>query len=490
MITPSKEAKSQPSLIDLLGGSTKTGDASGNGLFSKLLASLGQQTKGSAVKIDTKSETAPSAATEGKGVIHPKSIIVRTLQNAETAAAATKTPPISEFESLLKGNTEEKNLILPELLNTLSEGQLRTLIHKAKEYLKNEIMAKSPELSREPESIPATLGGLIRLADKLGLKPETITLSMLPNEPENPIAEELLSKPLLDIKALTHFARNTDQTPVEGKTAPADPLLQLLQALKEGKNPAETTETSKKGERDLKTLLEGNEPAKSPANETKTAKTTPQGNETTLPPAPGYGIKEETSKNQAVSPAPTEGLIALLQGEAKGGERENTEKTVAGKTEIEGGKSFAPPKAESIEVKAKEAQQGLRHFAGELKEAVENYKPPFTRLSMKLNPERLGEVEVTLVQRGNNVHVNIQSNNAASVAFLAHNATELKAQLAHQGITNATMNFMSGGEQNPSGGGGQQHHSQNRFRAYESLAELERSEEQLGALEIIIPHYA
>ncbi|MDD3597977.1 MAG: flagellar hook-length control protein FliK, partial [Sulfuricurvum sp.] len=75
------------------------------------------------------------------------------------------------------------------------------------------------------------------------------------------------------------------------------------------------------------------------------------------------------------------------------------------------------------------------------------------------------------------------------VAFLAHNATELKAQLAHQGITNATMNFMSGGEgqaQNQ----GQQNQQQNRFKSYQSFEELELSEEQLSALEIVIPNYA
>jgi flagellar hook-length control protein FliK len=107
---------------------------------------------------------------------------------------------------------------------------------------------------------------------------------------------------------------------------------------------------------------------------------------------------------------------------------------------------------------------------------------------MKLNPEKLGEIEVTLVQRGNNVHVNIQSNNASSVAFLAHNATELKAQLAGQGIQNATMNFMSGGENQSQNPNPQQ--QQNRFQSYQSLAELESNEEQLSALEIIIPHYA
>jgi len=133
----------------------------------------------------------------------------------------------------------------------------------------------------------------------------------------------------------------------------------------------------------------------------------------------------------------------------------------------------------------------MRHFAIDLKEAAENYKPPFTRLTMKLNPERLGEVDVTLIQRGNNVHVTIQSNNTASVAFLAHNATELKAQLAQQGVTSATMNFMAGSDsqsQNPQQQ--QQQQNQNRFRAYTSLEELHSNNQELSALEITIPRYA
>jgi len=74
---------------------------------------------------------------------------------------------------------------------------------------------------------------------------------------------------------------------------------------------------------------------------------------------------------------------------------------------------------------------------------------------------------------------------------LAHNATELKAQLASQGIQNATMNFMSGGDsQNQQAGQQQQQGQQQRFRAYESFEELNLNEEQISALEIIIPHYA
>ena len=183
-------------------------------------------------------------------------------------------------------------------------------------------------------------------------------------------------------------------------------------------------------------------------------------------------------------------LIALLQGSAETKEA-NSENTNPLKVEGDSAKGMHALKADSLEVKSKEAQQSMRLFASDLKEAVQEYKPPFTRLTMKLNPEKLGEVEVTLVQRGNNVHVNIQSNNANSVAFLAHNATELKAQLASQGITNATMNFMSGGENQHQGNTNhQQEQRQNAFRSYESFEELELNEEQLGALEIIIPHYA
>jgi flagellar hook-length control protein FliK len=199
--------------------------------------------------------------------------------------------------------------------------------------------------------------------------------------------------------------------------------------------------------------------------------------------------KDGTSKEQlkAVLSTHTDALSALLQGK---NELEKKEEKLAAKGVDEAPKGIQASKADSLEVKSKEAAQSMRHFAVDLKEAAESYKPPFTRVTMKLNPEKLGEVEVTLVQRGNNVHVNIQSSNASSVAFLAHNATELKAQLAGQGISNATMNFMSGGENQQQNSQNQQQQQPNRFQAYESLQELESAQQELSALEIILPHYA
>ncbi|EHA0517538.1 flagellar hook-length control protein FliK, partial [Campylobacter coli] len=51
-------------------------------------------------------------------------------------------------------------------------------------------------------------------------------------------------------------------------------------------------------------------------------------------------------------------------------------------------------------------KETLQHFSQDLKAAMEQYKAPITKLSITLNPHNLGEVEVTLVQRGNNLHIN------------------------------------------------------------------------------------
>lgn len=54
-------------------------------------------------------------------------------------------------------------------------------------------------------------------------------------------------------------------------------------------------------------------------------------------------------------------------------------------------------------------KETLQHFSQDLKAAMEQYKAPITKLSITLNPHNLGEVEVTLVQRGNNLHINFGS---------------------------------------------------------------------------------
>lgn len=465
MIVQSKEVKSQKSLIDLLGGNTKK-STTNTDLFSKLLTTFGMGSEDS--KVDKSNEF--------KAVIDPKNSVQKNLPSLKSAD--TKNTALKELQSLLQGDDKEATLVSKELLATFSDDQVRTLIHKAKEFLKNEITQKAPEYQSDTSKLPKSLIGLVQLAQKLGLEPESITLSTLKIEPEekNAFPLELLSKPLLESKTLAALPALENSSP---QTLSFEAITKLLRDAKgkEEKNTQSFTSDQTLKEGSEKTE---NQPLKALLQTLEARSESPHASPLKSEPAPSTPLEMKTGS-----------LITLLQGESDA--THTHEESIHSTFENDAMKLGQTPKtADSIDVKAKEAQQSMRYFASDLKEAVQEYKPPFTRLTMKLNPEKLGEVEVTLVQRGNNVHVNIQSNNTTTVAFLAHNATELKAQLAHQGITNTTMNFMSNGDnqQHNAHQHHQQEQQQNRYKAYKSFEELELNEEQLSALEIIIPHYA
>ncbi|EAI6197808.1 flagellar hook-length control protein FliK [Campylobacter coli] len=98
-------------------------------------------------------------------------------------------------------------------------------------------------------------------------------------------------------------------------------------------------------------------------------------------------------------------------------------------------------------------KETLQYFSQDLKEAVDQYKAPITKLSINLNPNNLGEVEVTLVQRGNNLHINFNSNTNAMNLFI-QNQAEFKNSLVNMGFTGLEMNFSDQGkrEQNQNQG--------------------------------------
>lgn len=455
MIVQSKEANSEMSLSDLLVGAPKNSTKESADKFSKLLLAFGNKeikANGSEFPVNGHSKEAKNEAGN-----------ILLIDSSQKSAKMGK---LSQLQSLLRGSEEDQNeaLVSKELLEGLNHDQLRSLIFRAKEYLKNEIRSKIPEKEFDAESLPKTLGGLIRLAEKLQLKPEQITyaeLQKIPDTTELPSTKNLPAQPLLNPKALDILRKE----PSEAHSFEA--LTQLLSEVKE-KKVSEKKEKESPLAQSLKALTGGDETSEAAPKKSK----------------------EKDSSADPLSKTASNALLQLLQGESKDerpleheGETQKADSSISKSHELSTAKS-----GDSIDVKMKEAQQAMRHFSINLKEAAENYKPPFTRLSMKLNPEKLGEVEVTLVQRGNNVHVNIQSNNAGTISFLANNATELKSQLAHQGITNATMNFMSGGEGQQQNS--QQHQHQERYKAYHSFEEFERSSEELVALEIIIPRYA
>ncbi len=142
-----------------------------------------------------------------------------------------------------------------------------------------------------------------------------------------------------------------------------------------------------------------------------------------------------------------------------------------------------------LTVKMNEAKQAVKYLAQDIKQAIEDYKPPFTRIKVKLNPQKFGEVDLTVVQRGKNVHVSISSNSAA-INMLSQNAGDLKVQLTQNGMNNASLNFNSStdtqSQQQQQQNG---HQKESAKQAYEAFNQDETSEEILSSLEIVIPRY-
>ncbi|MGP1580252.1 MAG: flagellar hook-length control protein FliK [Wolinella sp.] len=158
------------------------------------------------------------------------------------------------------------------------------------------------------------------------------------------------------------------------------------------------------------------------------------------------------------------------------------------------------PKGE-LALKSARAKETLRNFTATLKDEVQNYKPPLTKLSIELNPENLGSVELTITQRGQGLLVQVLSNPQA-IALFMNNHAEFKQQLANAGFNDVSMSFSDGsGGEGSSFGGGFQHsgnreqekRNKNGLSTYKANAlggaESEDSS-PLSQMEIILPKYA
>ncbi len=129
------------------------------------------------------------------------------------------------------------------------------------------------------------------------------------------------------------------------------------------------------------------------------------------------------------------------------------------KKEYQSGEAFILNGDIKTEFKQKiiEAKQSVKHFVSSLKEAVENYKPPLTKLSLELHPKELGKVEVVIRHQGENLNIQINTNNTSTINFLTSQQNELKNSLVNMGFTNINMNFNSN-DQN------RKHNKQNPFQ--------------------------
>ena len=131
-----------------------------------------------------------------------------------------------------------------------------------------------------------------------------------------------------------------------------------------------------------------------------------------------------------------------------------------------------------------DAKQMVLSFAKTLQEQVENYKPPFTRMQLSLDPEDLGKVDVTLVSRGKNLHVQVNSNPTA-IGVMAIQGNELRNQLTSMGFTDVQMQFNMNQQQ-------QQQQQNNKKKLYleNEYIDIDEIPENYESLEIVLPNYA
>ncbi len=85
-------------------------------------------------------------------------------------------------------------------------------------------------------------------------------------------------------------------------------------------------------------------------------------------------------------------------------------------------------------------KETIKHFTQQLKQEIQEYKPPMSRISMDLFPKELGKVEVTIQKVGKNLKVSVISHNNSLQTFL-DNQQDLKNSLNALGFDGVDLSF-------------------------------------------------
>ena len=426
---------------------------------------------------------------------------------------ASKTSNKSDFLSLLKNQPEET--LNPQLTASMSSDEVKQLVYQAKKYIKSQIYSSDAFKKHEIASLPKSLKGLTQVAKKIGIDISKITLEKVQEyslqSKEEPklkplktsaafvVGEDISESKQKSVKKSVAFSTvQEDKIVVKPKSSKTLTVFSdVKESPKEFKTPTpkKIVQKQKLQETPLFKAQQKTEISTQELVNVKTLKQEPihkkekvqnslelllhrdkssQNSTTVTPLTADFSVATAKVIAPSLKRVPTKNLEALLKTSKSKSEETDT------KTEV-----MHASKADSFEVKLHEAKQMVKYLSHDIKTAIEDYKSPFTRVKVQLNPQKLGEVDLTIVQRGKNLHINLSSNNAA-INTLAMNANDLKVQLNNSGINNASLNFSNNSQSQ------QQQHQQQREQAqneYNYFENEEKSEEILNSLEIVVPHY-
>ncbi len=140
------------------------------------------------------------------------------------------------------------------------------------------------------------------------------------------------------------------------------------------------------------------------------------------------------------NPPPNDNAPTLLEKEEKTKEAsENKEKTKESTNSAQSAQNTQSSDKAS-DNKSVTPKETIKHFTQQLKQEIQEYKPPMSRISMDLFPKELGKVEVTIQKVGKNLKVSVISHNNSLQTFL-DNQQDLKNSLNALGFDGVDLSF-------------------------------------------------
>ncbi|MFP6218303.1 flagellar hook-length control protein FliK [Helicobacter pylori] len=262
-----------------------------------------------------------------------------------------------------------------------------------------------------------------------------------------------LEKKETPLNASDHLALKTTQTSINHTLAKNDAkntanLSSVLQSLekkdpqnKEHANPL----NNEKKTPPLKEALQMNAIKRDKTLSKKKSEKTPTKAQTTAPSiapenAPKIPLKTPPLMPLIGANPPNDNIPTPLEKEEKTQEiSENKEKTKETNSSAQNAQNTQASDKTS-ENKSIAPKETIKHFTQQLKQEIQEYKPPMSRISMDLFPKELGKVEVIIQKVGKNLKVSVISHNNSLQTFL-DNQQDLKNSLNALGFEGVDLSF-------------------------------------------------
>ncbi|WRC13052.1 flagellar hook-length control protein FliK [Helicobacter pylori] len=300
---------------------------------------------------------------------------------------------------------------------------------------------KNPTAPTHNAKDPKTLKDIQTLSQKHDLNASNIQAATTP-ENKNPL------------NASDQLALKTTQTPTNHTLAKNDAkntanLSSVLQSLekKESHNKEHATpQNNEKKTPPLKEALQMNAIKRDKTLSKKKPEKTPTKAQTTAPSiapenAPKIPLKTPPLMPLiGANPPPNDNIPTPLEKEETTKEAsDNKEKTKESSNSAQNAQNTQASDKTS-ENKSVTPKETIKHFTQQLKQEIQEYKPPMSRISMDLFPKELGKVEVIIQKVGKNLKVSVISHNNSLQTFL-DNQQDLKNSLNALGFEGVDLSF-------------------------------------------------